>query len=187
MYRLPFPSFSVSPPTRIETPRLPTPCIDFNFQADTRSKCREPNFNRIYLKHPTQAKYMARGIVNCQYIIEASRPEDLYPTTLQTKYNLYPREDVHVSCLMLASHALFIACSIVGHVFLMPQTEFLNGLLNKSISTLCTHALRAVTQAGTCFCQKFRCMWSMSSEHCVGKTLHPMLSCLSHHKNKITV
>jgi hypothetical protein len=59
----------------------------------------------------------------------------------------YPRKGIHVSCLMTPSQAPFIALSILGNVLFMPQSKFIDSLLDQCVATLSTHGLCAVIQA----------------------------------------
>ncbi len=55
---------------------------------------------------------------------------------------------------MTPSQAPFIALSILGNVLFMPQTKFIDSLLDVCIATLFPHGLCAVTQAEPQICQE---------------------------------
>jgi hypothetical protein len=54
---------------------------------------------------------------------------------------------------MTPSQAPFIALSILGNVLFMPQTKFIDSLLDVCIATLFPHGLSAVTEAEPQICQ----------------------------------
>ncbi len=102
----------------------------------------------------------------------------------------YPRKGIHVSCLMTPSQAPFIALSILGNVLFMPQSKFIDSLLDQCVATLSTHGLCAVIQADSkppFPSKKSRCIGSMLYEPCAWKRSRCRLSqCLSRHRNQIS-
>ncbi len=99
--------------------------------------------------YSTEAKgksIQTKEFVNYEYRIHFSKTG---MQQLNCKHSVcpYPRKGIHVSCLMTPSQAPFIALSILGNVLFMPQSKFINSLLDQCVATLSTHDLCAVIQA----------------------------------------